>query len=149
MSSKYSFQKRWQSLISFDEIRKYKLIEIIEYTILFFVVNMVVSNILNNLYFDRVNVEERKQKISNNNPFEILNFILTLILETVIITIIIFYMRKIVLLVPSYGSIKSDVFEPNTALEYTVHIALVFVFLEMIPTFKEQYTILGHLLQNK
>jgi flagellar biosynthesis protein FliP len=109
---------------------------------------MIVSNILNNVYFDKVDVDKRKDNISNHDPTQVFIFIITLILETIIITILIFYMRKIVLLVPSYGSLNSNVFEPNTAVEYTVHIALVFVFLEMIPNFKKQFILLGHLLGN-
>ena len=146
MSSTYSFQKRWQSLTSFDDIRKYKLIEIIEYTILFFVLNMIVSNILNNVYFDKVDVDKRKDNISNHDPTQVFIFIITLILETIIITILIFYMRKIVLLVPSYGSLNSNVFEPNTAVEYRVHIALVFVFLERLANFKQPFILVGHCL---
>lgn len=40
---KYNFQERINKLLSFDKIRLYKIIEIIEYSIIFFYIN--------NMYF--------------------------------------------------------------------------------------------------
>ena len=39
---KYNFQERINKLLSFDKIRLYKIIEIIEYSIIFFILHRLI-----------------------------------------------------------------------------------------------------------
>ena len=48
---KYNFQERINKLLSFDKIRLYKIIEIIEYSIIFFILIICISFIWNNIYY--------------------------------------------------------------------------------------------------
>ena len=58
--------------------------------------------------------------------------------DTIIIIILLFYLRKIALLIPSLPSLIVPSFKENTTLELSIHIALVFIFLEFIPEYKKK-----------
>jgi hypothetical protein len=142
----YDFQKRWKSLITFDKIRQYKLIEIIQYSVIFFILNICVSHVLNHYYFDHIETRE-PDDIKTMTIWEKMKMLVIIIIETIVVTLCIFYMRKVALLVPPYGVFSDNHFEPFTALAYTAHIAQVFAFIEMLPVFKTQFALLGTILK--
>ena len=50
----YTFHGRLSQLITMDNIRKYKIIEMIQYTFFFFLLSLLVATILNKTYYDKV-----------------------------------------------------------------------------------------------
>ena len=80
-------------------------------------------------------------RIENNYTNLVITFFHVLF-YIIIITVVFFYSRKIALLFPSIPNIIDKKFIPYTTLEYTVHIALVVTFIELLPEFKNRIVIL-------
>ena len=132
----YTFHGRFMQLITMDNIRKYKIIEMIQYTFFFFVLSLVVATILNKTYYERIRrLDEEMEKRK------------TTIWEIGKLTLLVFYMRKLVLLVPSYGAMTNNKFIPFTTISYVCDFTLLFAFIEMLPEYRKQFDRLGDLLQ--
>ena len=59
----YTFHGRLSQLITMDNIRKYKIIEMIQYTFFFFLLSLLVATILNKTYYDKVReLDEEMEK---------------------------------------------------------------------------------------
>jgi hypothetical protein len=140
---KYNFQERINKLLSFDKIRLYKIIEIIEYSIIFFILIICISFIWNNIYYkykNNINIfsisdesnDLEKKNLDKETFIEL--FFITLF-QTILIVIIFFYLRKIVLLFPSIISIYDKQFKPYTTFNYLNNVALVFLFMHLIPQY--------------
>ena len=130
-----------------DNIRKYKIIEMIQYTFFFFVLSLVVATILNKTYYERIRRLDEKMEKRKTTIWEIGKLTLLVFFETMFLTILVFYMRKLVLLVPSYGAMKNNKFIPFTTISYVCDFTLLFAFIEMLPEYRKQFDRLGDLLQ--
>ena len=129
----YNFNERLTKLVSIDKIRICKLIEVIQYSFIFLVLILLFSKILNyyfNIFSPSNKINEDKQKYSTLYLFWVC------LKDTVIIIIFMFYLRKIALLFPSLASFMVPSFKENTTLDLSMHIALVFIFLEFVPEYK-------------
>ena len=84
-----------------------------------------------------------------NNDDTLFKTILMLSIELAIITIIVFYLRKITLLIPSVASFIFNHFEPYTTIELTIWIVLVFVFIGNMDKLKNKLSIIKDKLNNK
>ena len=63
MVNKYNFQERFNKFIKFDKIRFYKLLEMIQYTTLFYI-TIIILIILFNKYFSNIfNVDKKIEEI--------------------------------------------------------------------------------------
>lgn len=122
--------KRFKSVFDFDIIRGLKIIELCQYSIVFFIISVIFSKILNTYVFT---YDDEKIK-----EMSLYKTILYLFFDLCIVTIAFFYIRKIALLAPSLSSYLHKGFKGHTTLEYTVHVALVYVFLELIKGLKEK-----------
>ena len=110
------YQNRFQQILSFDEIRIGKVIEIFQFSLVFTVLATIGSYITNKyLLFD-----------FNGNE-NILHIFLTLSLELAFLTLLVFYLRKVTLLVPSLAAILFTNFKPYTTIELGMTTILVFV----------------------
>lgn len=130
-----------------DNIRKYKIIEMIQYTFFFFVLSLVVATILNKTYYERIRRLDEEMEKRKTTIWEIGKLTLLVFFETMFLTILVFYMRKLVLLVPSYGAMKNNKFIPFTTISYVCDFTLLFAFIEMLPEYRKQFDRLGDLLQ--
>lgn len=130
-----------------DNIRKYKIIEMIQYTFFFFVLSLVVATILNKTYYERVRRLDEEMEKRKTTIWEIGKLTLLVFFETMFLTILVFYMRKLVLIVPSYGAMKNNKFIPFTTISYVCDFTLLFAFIEMLPEYRKQFDRLGDLLQ--
>jgi|TARA_A200000113_G_scaffold75822_1_gene66617 predicted CDP-diglyceride synthetase/phosphatidate cytidylyltransferase len=145
--SKNGFQNRWKKLIAFDDIRKYKIIEMFQYTFILFAISLIVATLLNHTYYTYVQQNNEKEERSRKKSFwGAIKLIFILFLETVVLTLLVFYMRKIAMLVPSYGSSKNTSFVPFTTLHYVTEFTLLFAFIEMLPEYRYQFVRLGEFL---
>ena len=136
------YQKRFQQIISYDEIRIGKLIEIVQFSFIFTILALFASWGTNKyLLFDISNDE---------NIFQLL---FTLSIELALLTIIVFYLRKITLLVPSIAALVFSNFKPYTTIDLGMWMILVFVFIGGISKINDKVTLLNNkfdkLLKNK
>ena len=94
----------------------------------------IVSFLLNKYYYGKIykiNLEKKDIKSKIKDFF-------LLFIDILIITISFFFIRKIGLLVPSIPGLLYSKFKPYTTLDYTVHIAIVVFFIEMLPNLKKR-----------
>lgn len=132
----YSFNDRMTKLFAHDNIRLMKLLEMIQYTIIYFLLVTFVSYLLNKFYFSHLPSEEKEEEKS---IYHFIKLISVTILESISLVIILFYIRKIALIVPSIASSYNKQFIPHTTMEYIIHVSLVFVLLELVPRFEERF----------
>lgn len=110
------YQHRFQQILSFDEIRIGKIIEIFQFSLVFTILAIIGAYLTNEyLLFD-----------FNGNE-NILHIFLTLSLELAGLTILVFYLRKVTLLVPSLAAILFTNFKPYTTIELGMTTIMVFV----------------------
>ena len=136
----YNYNDRINKLTSLDDIRLLKFFEMIQYSIIYFVLIILLAHVINKYYFSNVDVEDMKKEEKN-----ILNFIKIVsltIFETILIVILVFYIRKVALIIPSYASLFNNKFTPHTTMEYIMHVALTYVLLELLPKFKSKFDII-------
>ena len=133
--------RRLQKLFAVDSIRLGKLGEIVQYTIVFTMIALVASKLLHRFMF--VSKPEHTKKKGS-----LFKSVLFLLWNLTLVTFVFFYIRKIGLLVPSLPSFFSSDFKPYTTLEYTVHIAIVVLFIELLPRFKHQIEIINEIIHH-
>ena len=138
----YNFNERLKKLFIVDKIRIFKFIEMIQYSFIFLILICFFSFIINRRLFIKNKTDKNKtDKIKNSYTDLIITFF-HILFYIIIITLVFFYSRKIALLFPSIPNIIDKKFIPYTTLEYTVHIALVVTFIELLPEFKNRIVIL-------
>lgn len=143
----YSFEERWNKLVSMDQIRGLKIMEIAQYTILFFVLSLLVARFLNVVYYDKIKMNREKEyKQRKRTIAGLFKLLFIICIELILLIIIMFYIRKVVLLVPSVGLLYNQHFKPHTTMHFIVEMALMFAFIEMMPEFRIQFERLGQWL---
>ena len=120
----YSFNKQFQKLIKFDKIRIGKILEIFEYSLISYILVIITITILNNFIFTQT-----KKEIEE---FSTPQIIIRIFLELFLLIIVIFYLRKIILLFPSLPALYISGFQEQTVMDYVIHTALIFLFLDII-----------------
>lgn len=117
-----------EKIVTFDKIRILKFVELFQYTVIFYFIAIVVSKFLNKYLFTTKEEEIKKY------GFMKLSF--SIILQLFILIVTFFYIRKIVKAIPSISTFFSDEFVPLTTIEYSMHIAFVFLFLDIVKNLK-------------
>jgi hypothetical protein len=113
------YQNRFDQLISYDEIRIGKIIEFFQFSLVFTVLAIIGTYIA-----------ERYILFDFQGNENILYIFLTLSIELAFLTMLVFYLRKITLLVPSLAAMLFTKFKPYTTIELGIWIVLVFVLIE-------------------
>ena len=140
----YSFEERWNKLVSMDQIRGLKIMEIAQYTI---VLSLLVARFLNVVYYDKIKMNREKEyKQRKRTIAGLFKLLFIICIELILLIIIMFYIRKVVLLVPSVGLLYNEHFKPHTTMHFIVEMALMFAFIEMMPEFRIQFERLGQWL---
>ena len=134
------FNKRLGQLLAVDKIRLCKIGEIVQYTLVFLILVLIAAHIINTYIFSKFpdTNKEDKEKENKNKFMKLLEQLLRLFLKVIIVVITFFYIKKVGLIVPSIPAMLYPRFRPYTTLEYTIHIALVVLFIELLPSFKEE-----------
>ena len=126
------YQKRFQQIISHDEIRIGKLLEIVQFSFIFTILAVFASWGTNKyILFDHTNEE---------NIFQLL---FSLSIELALLTIIIFYLRKITLMVPSIAAMIFSNFKPYTTIDLGMWMILVFVFIGGLSKINDEVSLLN------
>ena len=134
------FNKRLGQLLAVDKIRLCKIGEIVQYTLVFLILVLIAAHIINTYIFSKFpdTHKEDKEKENKNKFMKLLERLFWLFLKVIIVVITFFYIKKVGLIVPSIPAMLYPRFRPYTTLEYTIHIALVVLFIELLPSFKEE-----------
>jgi hypothetical protein len=135
----YNFDTQLQKLIIFDKIRIGKILEIFEYSLISYILVIITVTILNKFIFT-----ETKKEIEE---FSTKNLIIRIFLELFFLIIILFYLRKIILLFPSLPALYISGFQEQTVMDYVIHTALIFFFLDIITNIKFKMEVLHDRLQ--
>ena len=126
------YQKRFQQIISYDEIRIGKILEMVQFSFIFTILAVIASFCVNTYIFF-----EHKESES------ILQLLISLSIELALLTIIVFYLRKITLMVPSIAAIIFSNFKPYTTIDLGISMVLVFVFLGGISKINDEVSLLN------
>lgn len=128
---------RLDKLFSVDKIRGLKILEMFQYTAISVVLTILTSYCINAIYYtfnDIIGHKQRKDMHTQEPDAGGLTIsIIRLIFEIFVIVIAYFYIRKMVLAFPSFAGTLYPKFRPNTTSEYTLHVALIMVLIELQP----------------
>ena len=127
----YNFYERLRQIFILDNIRIGKLIEILQYSFIFYILILATTYGLNKFYYDHTDKHESKKQ-------SLMKLGVSLLMDVFMIVIVLFYLRKIGLLIPSVPSLIVPEFRSHTTLEYSIHISLVVLFIELLPRFKQK-----------
>lgn len=152
----YNFQKRLNQLLSMDKVRICKLIEIIQFSVIFFCFIILFVYLINNYYYKFFDINKQIEKNDKNledsaSKKKYKNLILllvTLLFDTILIIILFFYIRKIVLLFPSIANLYHPKFIPFTTFNFVIKIALCYLFLGLMHEYQNKIVKLRTLLSN-
>jgi hypothetical protein len=130
----YSFDNQFQKLISFDKIRIGKILEIFQYSLISYVFVIITVTLLNKFVFTKT-----KEEIVELSTRQL---IIQFFFELFFLIIVLFYLRKIIMLFPSLPALYISGFQEQTVMDYVLHTALVFFFLEIITNIKFKMEVL-------
>jgi len=142
----YNFYKRLQQIFTIDIIRLCKIAEMFQYSLIFLILIIIVFYLLNKFYYHKSS--EKKEEEKETKPKTLMQHFASLFIDTFVIIIIFFYIRKIALIVPSIPSLLYPKFKGLTTLDYIIHIALVVVLIEFLPQYKEKIEELGKFISH-
>lgn len=108
-------RERYKRLTNFDKIRRLKLIEIIQYTILYTIVTLPLSAILEEIFPEP---DETKNKWI---------ILLEVLLQTMMIAILVFYIQKFVKLIP-FIYMGDKEYKEHKIFEYQGDITISIIF---------------------
>ena len=135
--------KRIQQVFNLDTIRILKLIELAQYSFIFTIITLFISYLLNKFYYKNniktdfnININITNNNNNNNNNNTLIKLFLKIYFQILIIVVLFFFIRKIGLIIPSISGYISPKFKPHTTLDYTIHISIVVIFIELLPNFK-------------
>jgi hypothetical protein len=126
------YQKRFQQIISYDEIRIGKILEIVQFSFVFTILALIASYGVNTYIL-----------FEHNESESILQLLISLSIELALLTIIVFYLRKITLTVPSVAAMLFSNFKPYTTIDLGMWMILVFVFIGGISKINDEISLLN------
>lgn len=133
-------ENRIQKLIAFDTIRKLKIIEIFQYNCIGFVLITILAYFSNKYFFQKTYRHLLdKHKTNKNKDKSYLGFVvlcMITMLETFIILISLFYIRRILLIIPSLSSKINKKFKPYTTFDSVVQTAIIFLFIQFLSGYR-------------
>lgn len=132
-----TFNERLSHLLTFDKIRIGKIIEITQYSILGVIVTILLTYLM-----AKVNMTLFHRSEDDENNISTLELIGSIIFKIVISVLLVFYIKKIILLVPSVASSFIEGFKSYTTIEYTLHVSSFFVILELMYEVKSDLELL-------
>ena len=146
----YNFNNRLNKLISLDIIRFCKIFEMFEYSFIFLILLCFTVYLLNQYYYKDTKENKKIEKsIYDEKNRGIFREFVSVFIDTILIIIIIFYVRKLALLFPSIPSILYPKFIPLTTINYTIHISLIVVFIGLMPSYNKKLNRLYEALKNQ
>jgi hypothetical protein len=113
-----------KEFLSTDNIRGLKILEMFQYSIIFYIITIVIAKFCNEFIF--ISDKEHIEKMSKTQ------LLFSIFFELSIIVILLFYIRKLSLIIPSISNYINPKFIPHTTIDYVIHIITIFIFLESL-----------------
>jgi len=142
-NTSYSFNKRLKQLTTFDSIRRLKLLELFQYNFFGFILVLISAYILNNLVFNKTFDYLKKNNIKENKTKKNFLILCTIsMIETFLIIVVLFYLRKILLLVPPVGHRLNKDFKTLTTFENVIGITLSFLLIQLLRGYRRKLSLI-------
>ena len=129
-------KKRIQKLFNVDKYRRYRLLEVVQYTILYVLITMFLAPRIDTLF-----PEYNEQKNYNKILFEA-------VLQLIVVSISIFYIRKIVKIIPPIGLFLDKSFHIGTTPDFNGGIVMGLIFVHCQKHLQYKLSYLVHNLDN-
>lgn len=159
---KKNFIINYKKLLNFDTIKKLRFIEIFQYSTIGIILALLIGRITEHYIFSnslngliQLNVLKKKDEkiylnrennIIINNDFNInynrLLLYIVISLESFLFIIMIYYLKKILKLIPSVASIYNAKFIPYLTFDLSLNIAFSLILINRIPSFQSKITAL-------
>lgn len=130
-------EKRVQQLFAVDSIRLGKFIEFIQFSLVFIILALISAYLINKHLFYSLTEDDSLMKI-----------IIIISLEMAFLTIVVFYLRKITLIIPSIATLLFSNFKPYTTIELAMHMVLIFIFIGSISKVNDKVDLLNKKMNN-
>lgn len=130
-------EKRVQQLFAVDSIRLGKFIEFIQFSLVFTILALISAYLINKHLFYSLTEDDSLMKI-----------IIIISLEMAFLTIVVFYLRKITLIIPSIATLLFSNFKPYTTIELAMHMVLIFIFIGSISKVNYKVDLLNKKMNN-
>ena len=130
-------EKRVQQLFAVDSIRLGKIMEFIQFSLVFTILALISAYLINKHLFYSLTEDDSLMKI-----------IIIISLEMAFLTIVVFYLRKITLIIPSIATLLFSNFKPYTTIELAMHMVLIFIFIGSISKVNDKVDLLNKKMNN-
>ena len=124
-----SLTSRWQTLVKMDSERATHLLELVYYSLLYAGVGMIAGSALDQLFPPL------------NSKIETQHLIWEIVGQTIVIVVCVFYIRKLVQLVPFFLNLSSN-YELGSATEYQGEFVLGLIFISIQTSFLSKVAML-------
>lgn len=130
-------EKRVQQLFAVDSIRLGKFMEFIQFSLVFTLLALISAYLINKHLF---------YSLTDNDS--LIKIIIIISLEMAFLTIVVFYLRKITLIIPSIATLLFSNFKPYTTIELAMHMVLIFIFIGGISKINDKVDLLNKKMNN-
>lgn len=130
-------EKRVQQLFAVDSIRLGKFMEFIQFSLVFTLLALISAYLINKHLF---------YSLTDNDS--LIKIIIIISLEMAFLTIVVFYLRKITLIIPSIATLLFSNFKPYTTIELAMHMVLIFIFIGGINKINDKVDLLNKKMNN-
>ena len=117
-----SYTKNVSKFLAIDKIRFYKLFELLQFSIIFLVLAILLSKAIDGIF--KSDTESISKKSSLQLHFE-------LVVISFLYCVVSYYVHKFAHIIPSIMSVFDNDFRPYSTLDYSVHIVFIVVFVKM------------------
>lgn len=125
------YEERITQLFAFDKIRLGKILEMGQFAVVFTVIAVLGASLMNKYVLGPV-----------DNTSLMMPLLLKVALELWLATVMLFYMRKVVLIVPSLAAILIPNFRPYTTIDVGIWMIMAVVFIWGMPKLEEKVRML-------
>lgn len=130
-----NYQKtRIKELFAFDKIRLGKIVEILQSSL----ISVLIVSIFGYLF--KIIKREFLGPINENENLFIMY--LKISIEVFLISLLLFYLRKLIMIVPSIASYLFKGFKPYTTMDYTMSMCIVIIIVELFSDMKEDLDVI-------
>lgn len=129
------YQKtRIKELFAFDKIRLGKIVEFFQSSL----VSVLIVSIFGYLF----KIIKREFLGPINKDENLFIIYLKISIEVFLISLLLFYLRKLIMIVPSIASYLFKGFEPYTTMDYTMSMCIVIIIIELFSDLKEDLDVI-------
>ena len=128
------YQKtRIKEFFAFDKIRLGKIVEFFQSSL----VSVLIVSIFGYLF----KITKREFLGPINKDENLFIIYLKISIEVFLISVLLFYLRKLIMIVPSVASYLVSGFKPYTTMDYTMSMCIVIIIIELFSDLKEDLDI--------